>query len=96
MSAKVYPTYEDTSQAMSRAAQKAIMKPVVAADATPEPDQLVLAKALQEQLQSEFISSEHAESVMPSTDRSIAQKVMMIAVIAGATWVLGFALYANL
>jgi len=96
MSAKVHPTYEDTSQAMSRAAQKAIMKPVMAADATPASDQMVSARALQDKLKSEFSGPESSDYTIPSTERDMAQQVMMIAVIAGATWVLGFALYANL
>jgi len=96
MSANVNPTYKDTSEAMSRAAHKAIVKPLKVADVTSKPAKTIPAKALQEQLELEFSGHETADNAVPSTQQNIAQQVMMIAVIVGATWVLGFALYANL
>jgi len=91
MSTNVHPTYEDKSEAMSRAAQRAIVKPVKLADADSKPAKLTPAKALQEQLQFEFV-----DGVTPSGVDNRVQQAVLIAIIAGATWVLGFALYANL
>jgi|GEM_PF-6910189 len=96
MSADVHPTYQDTSEAIVRAAQKAILKPVKVADAGSMTSKAGPAKMLQEKLQAQFSDSDSVTGVLNSKDYNIARQAVLIAMIAGATWVLGFSLYANL
>lgn len=101
MSANVHPTYQDKSEAMMRAAQKAILKPVKADDTGAQPSKTGPAKLLQKQLQAEFSDSEAGDAepgnrALNSADHNLVRQAVLIAIIAGATWVLGFSLYAHL
>lgn len=91
MSVSVHFSYEQKAEEISVAARKAIERPASLADAKTKPVKNNTPKTLQARLQAEY---EGQGKIAAPQSRS--RQAALIAIIAGATWVLGYALYANL